>query len=207
MLITALKKTSPEHVLITLEDGSEIRSTLSVVTDQMLFSGREIDEDAVERLRELSARSFAFEKAVSLLSYRQMSGKEMRTKLIQKGFSAEEAEAAVDRLYEYRMLDDSSYAAAVVRHYAQKGYGSARIRSELYRRGISREMIEETLEEELSSSELIDDRLDRLLRSKLKDPQDRDEVRKVTASLYRRGYSWEEIRSALNRYSCEFEEY
>ena len=61
MLITALKKTSPEHVLITLEDGSEIRSTLSVVTDQMLFSGREIDEDAVERLRELSARSLGFE--------------------------------------------------------------------------------------------------------------------------------------------------
>ena len=44
-----------------------------------------------------------------------------------------------------------------------------------------------------------DEKLDRLIASKLRDPSDRDAVRKLSASLSRRGYSWEEIRSALGR--------
>ena len=44
-----------------------------------------------------------------------------------------------------------------------------------------------------------DDTLDRLLRAKLRNPDDRDEVRKVSASLVRRGYSWDEVQRALER--------
>lgn len=51
-----------------------------------------------------------------------------------------------------------------------------------------------------------DGKLDRLISAKLKDPGDREQVRKLGNSLYRRGYSWEEIRSALARYSAETDE-
>ena len=51
------------------------------------------------------------------------------------------------------------------------------------------------------------DKLDRLIAARLKDPGDRDEVRKLSASLYRRGFSAEEIRSALRRVQADFEEY
>ena len=202
MIISALHSVSSEHINVIFEDGTEIRSTLGVVTEMMLSRGKDLDSAAVETLQEKSARAFAVEKAISLLSYRQMSGKEMRTKLIQKGISAEAAEAAVEKLYDLRLLDDEQYAAAVVRHYTAKGYGAARLRAELSRRGVAREYWEEAL----SAAPASDDRIDRFLRSKLHDPDDRDQVRKVSAALYRRGYSWDEIRSAISRFSSGYEE-
>ena len=43
--------------------------------------------------------------------------------------------------------------------------------------------------------------------ARLKDPPHRDQVRKGTAALYRRGHSWEDIRAALRRFDAEPEEY
>ena len=52
----------------------------------------------------------------------------------------------------------------------------------------------------------VDEKLDRFIASRLKNPEDRDEIRKVSSALYRRGYSWEEIRSALARYNAAEED-
>ncbi len=202
MIISALHTVSSEHINILFEDGTEIRSTLGVITEMMLFRGKELDDSAVEQLRALSAKAFAVEKAVELLSYRQMSGKEMRSKLIRKGFEAEAAEAAVSKLYELRLLDDEQYAAAVVRHYTVKGYGAGRIRAELAHRGVDRDYWDEAL----ASASGSDEKLMSYIRSHLRDPDDRDQKRKVSAALYRRGYSWDEIRSALSRFSSGSED-
>ena len=202
MIISALHTVSSEPINILFEDGTEIRSTLGVITEMMLFRGKELDDSAVEQLRALSAKAFAVEKAVELLSYRQMSGKEMRSKLIRKGFEAEAAEAAVAKLFELRLLDDEQYAAAVVRHYTAKGYGAGRIRAELAHRGVDRDYWDEALAFASGS----DDKLISYIRSHLRDPDDRDQKRKVSAALYRRGYSWDEIRSALSRFSSGSED-
>ena len=122
--------------------------------------------------------------------------------LTQKGESPEAAAAAVDWLCEKGLLDDGRYAGMVVRHYAGKGYGQSRVRQELQRRGVPRELWEEALRE-LPEPE---DKLDAYLASKLKDPDDRAQVQKVSAALIRRGFSWEEIRAALARYRDGMEE-
>ena len=198
-----MNKTGKEHITVVLEDGTEIPSTLSACTEMMLFPGKDLSEEDIIRLRELSDISLTLEKAVSLLSYRQMSGRELRTKLIGNGTAEDTADAVVEKLFDLHLLDDEAYAASVVRHYTQKGYGAYRLRAELTRRGISRGIQEDTL----SSSPGNTDQLDALLRRKLKDPEDRNEVRKVSASLYRRGFSWDEIRAALERYAINTEDY
>ena len=101
-----------------------------------------------------------------------------------------------------RLLDDERYAGMVVRHYVGKGYGSGRIRQELQRRGIPRELWEEALEQ-LGEQE---DKIESFLRSRLRDPEDRSQVQKVSAALIRRGFSWEEIRAALARFRADGEE-
>ena len=202
MLISALRAVSSEHVNVCMEDGSEIRSTLGVTTELMLYRGKDLDDRALEVLRAKSAAAFAVEKAISLLSYRQMSGKEMRTKLLQKGIEASAAEAAVEKLYDLHLLDDELYAAAVARHYTAKGYGAARVRAELSRRGVDREYWEQALD----AAPPADDKIDRFIQARLRDANDRDQVRKVSAALYRRGYSWDEIRAAMRRFSSDAEE-
>ena len=67
-----------------------------------------------------------------------------------------------------------------VRHYAAKGYGAGRIRSELYRRGIPRELWDDALQELPEQ----DDQIDALLRRRLRsDTPDRDELRRASDYL------------------------
>ena len=201
-IVSALRQTSPGRVTVTLCGGEEIKTTLNVVTDLRLYAGRELDGEELKELRAASRSALARNRAMELLSRRPMSEKELIDKLIRKGEDEETAADCARWLRENGFLDDESYAAAVARHYAAKGYGPGRVRAELSRRGVDRELWDDTLEAMPENT----DKLDRFIAARLTDPEDRDQVRKVSAALYRRGYSWEEIRSALRRFNAETEE-
>ena len=197
MIITALRRISADRFTVALEDGSEIKSSLGVVTDRQLFTGKALDEEELAALRRDSSRSLARDKALELISRRPMSRKEVRDKLLQKGADEDAAEYSADWLQEHGFLNDESYAAAVARHYAAKGYGAGRVRSELGRRGVDRELWDGALEQMPAA----DEKLHKFIAARLKDPEDREQLRKIGAALFRRGYSWEEIRAALRRYT------
>ena len=202
MLITEIKKTSPGRLTVIFEDESEVRSTLAVVSDLRLFTGRELDGEQLAELRRESGLSIAKEKALEYVSRRRMSCKELERKLLDKGHNEETAAYCVQWLLENRFLDDESYSGAVVRHYAAKGYGPGRIRAELNRRGIERELWDSALEEYPEDTSKID----KFIASRLSNPEDRDQVRRISAALYRRGHSWEDIRRALRRFSADCED-
>ena len=199
MTITSIRQTSPGRLTITLDSGEELRSTLGVVTELRLFTGLVLDEAAAEELRLTSGRALARERALELVSQRQMSRRELETKLRQKGVDPETASYCGAWLLDRGLLDEAAYAAAVVRHYAAKGYGEGRVRAELQRRGIPRELLDEAL----AAMPEDTSKIDKYIASRLRDPGDRDEVRKLSAALYRRGFSGEEIRSALRRFEVE----
>ena len=189
MRISAIRQTAPDRLKVCFEDGTEIKTSLAAVTDLRLCSGRELSEE------ELEAR----EKALEYLSQRQMSRRELKTKLLQKGMDEDTAEYCIHWLSDRQLIDEESYAAAVVRHYSAKGYGAGRVRRELQRRGIDRELLDEAMEQMPEDT----GKLDSFIAARLTDPEDRDQVRKISAALFRRGYSWEEIRSALRRFQAE----
>ena len=202
MLLSALKQTGTERITVILEDETEIRSSLSVVTELRLFVGKELDEGQVEELRCLSRRSLARDKALEMISRRAMSCRELEKKLLEKGEDEATAAYCVEWLREHRFLDDEDYARRIVRHYAARNYGEGRIRAELSRRFVPRDLWDDAMRE-ISGA---DDKLDAFLAARLKHPEDRDEVRKVSNALFRRGYSWEQIRDALRRYSDSISE-
>lgn len=196
--LTDLKQTGPERFLARFDNGEELRTTLAVVTELSLYSGRTLTEDELSAVRDVSARSRCRQRALRIIGARAMSVKELADRLKEKGESPENAEDAAQWLLDMRLLDDAQYAAMCVRHYAAKGYGPGKIRNELYRRGIARELWDEALEELPEQ----DDRIDALLRRKLKsDTPDRAELRKAADYLYRRGFGRDEIHAALARYS------
>ena len=201
-IVSAMRQTSPGRVTVTLCGGEEIKTTLNVVTDLRLYAGRELDGEELNELYRASRSALARNRAMELLSRRPMSEKELVDKLIRKGEDEETAADCARWLRENGFLNDESYAAAVARHYAAKGYGPGRVRAELSRRGVDRELWDDTLEAMPENT----DKLDRFIAARLTDPEDRDQIRKVSAALYRRGYSWEEIRSALRRFNAETEE-
>ena len=200
MLITGIRQTSPGRLTVGLDDGSEVKTTLGVVTDMRLYAGRELDGEAVNALKTASARALARERAIEYVSRRAMSRAELKKKLIEKGEDEDTAEYCAAWLAEHSLIDDERYAAAVARHYAAKGYGAGRVRAELSRRGIDRELWDGAV----GAMPAGDGKIDKFISSRLHDPDDRDEVRKLSQALYRRGYSWEEIRSALERHRRKY---
>lgn len=132
---------------------------------------------------------------------RPHSEQEVRRKLREKGASDEDIETVIALCIDYGFINDAEYAGMIVRHYAAMGYGSGRIRTEFSRRGVPKELWDDALEELPEGTETID----RLLRAKLrgKDAADRKERDKAANFLYRKGYSWTEIRAALARYGAD----
>lgn len=202
MIIIAIRQTSPGRMTVELDDGRDIKSTLGVVTDMRLFSGRELDEDEVEELQTASKRAITRDRAVEMLSRRAYSHAEIQKKLIDKGEDEDTARYCADWLEERGLIDDESYAEAVARHYAAKGYGAGRVRAELSRRGISRELWDGAVDAMPEDTAKID----KFIASRLKDTNDRDEIRRVSQALMRRGYSWDDIRDALERRRTEIYE-
>lgn len=198
MTVTAIRQTSPGRLIVSFDNGEELRSTLGAVTELRLYSGRELDEAEFEAFRSLSARSLARERALELISRRSMSRKELMDKLISKGEAEDVAEYCADWLEENGFIDEERYAQQIARHYAAKGYGAGRVRAELSRRGLDRELWDTAM----AAMPAGDEKLDRFIASRLKDPEDRDEIRKISSALYRRGYSWEEIHHALDRHKA-----
>lgn len=159
--------------------------------------GQETREALEERYRK------ALDAAGKQLSYRALSARALRDRLLEKGHAGDAADYAVAWLLERRLLNDAELAAAMVRSYSRKGYGALRIRQELLRHGIEREQAEEAL----SSFEPETERLTALLDKRLRgDVSDRREVEKAVAALQRRGFRWEEIRRALVAYEAGLRE-
>lgn len=196
MKLIELKQTSPERFTLTFDDGSELKTTLSIVTECFLHSGSELDDDEYRKLCAASSLSLCKARALRIINTRPMSRKEMADRLIQKGEMPENAELAADWLCEMGLIDDAQYAGSIVRHYAAKGYGVSRIKSELMRHGVPRELWDEGL----SQMPEQDDYLLRYLSSRLSDPEDKAQIKKVSDALFRKGYSWDQIRHAINTY-------
>ena len=67
----------------------------------------------------------ALDMAAKQLSYRALSAKMLRDKLLAKGHDEEAADYALAWLTERSMLNDELFAESVVRGYTRKGYGAA----------------------------------------------------------------------------------
>lgn len=204
MVIQDLKPS--KHVqgrwLAMMEDGSILRVGENEVIQFSLYRGKELSGEEAQQLLACTRRSGLKEKALELLARKPQSRRELERKL--EEWEADEAETAeiCGRLEELGFLDDARYAAQVVRYYCAKGYGARRLRDELYRRGIPRELWDEALEQ----AEDTDAAIDAFLEKKLKGSRDPKDLKRASDALARRGYSWSEISQGLSRYGAEIEE-
>lgn len=138
----------------------------------------------------------ARQQALKILERRDVSRKMLLDKLTEKGISRADAEEVADWLCGLGVVNDERFAGLVVRHYAAKGYGRRRIRDELYRRGIDREFWDGALAELPET----DDTVDRLLSARLRDAVSPEALQRAQSYLLRRGYSWDEVCAATERY-------
>ena len=192
-----------ERVLVFLEEGDPLRITGHELLQFGLYPGMDLSPELVVQLQTAGQRSESRVKAAQLASGRMMSRKELTDKLSRKGIDPDTAEETADWLESLGAVDDAAYAGVIVRHYAASGYGPGRVRQELQKRGISRELWDDALSQLPDSADAID----RFLQKKLSGrTPDRAMLKKLSDALLRRGFSWNDIRPALNRLGEEIDE-
>lgn len=199
MTLREIKQTSPERFTLVFDDGTELKTTLGIITERFIHSGMDFDEDAYNELVSACTLALSKARALRIINARPMSREELRKRLVEKGETPENAEECAEWLCQMGLINDTEYAGSVVRHYAAKGYGASRIKQELRRHGVSRELWGEAM----SQMPEQDEYLARFLRSRLTDPGDRAQVKKVSDALFRRGYSWDQIKHALNEFDTQ----
>ena len=115
----------------------------------------------------------------------------------EKGASQAEARYAAEWMEAIGAIDDAAYAAMLVRHYGEMGYGPARLREKLYEKGVPRELWEEALEEAPQRELQIDAFLEKKLHGAMPDPK---EKKRISDALLRRGFSWGDVKEAWSRW-------
>ncbi len=195
--VTELKQISAERFIVSFDSAAPLTVSLSVVAAHSLYKGRELSDGELRAVAEASKFERSKDRALRMIGTRPMSRRELLKKLCEKGENPEDAEKCADWLERLHLLDDNEYARMTARHYAARGYGRKRVESELWRRGVPKELWDAAFDELPAT----DDGVYKLLRSKLKsaDPS-REELKKAADFLFRRGFSWDEIQSAVEKF-------
>ncbi len=132
--------------LAVLEDGSILRLGEDEVVDFALYAGKELSEGEAEALTQAARRSGLRRESPQPADSQTHVPPGAGAEAPKLGGGGGGGSRHRDRMEELGFLNDAAYAAQVVRYYSAKGYGERKLRDELYRRGIPRELWDEALE-------------------------------------------------------------
>ena len=196
-------KHKQERVLVYLEDGSILRITGAELLQFGLYQGLDLPPETLAALEAAARRSDTKRRGANMAAGRMLSKKELTSRLTRKGASPEDAADTADWLEGLGAVDDAAYAGAIARHYGAMGCGAGRVRQELHRRGVPRELWDEALAQLPPAADAVRKVVAARLRGR---PMTQEDSRKLAAALQRRGFSWNDIRPVLNEWGQEIDE-
>ena len=190
---------SPNYLRLIFEDGKRLKAPAYKIVELGLTPGAEVTPEVFLALENAQSLASCKERAVRILTASGLSKKELQKRLVQKGESEEDAEAAVAWLEELHLIDDLETAKQLVRSACLRGYGAARAKSILYEKGIPKELWDEALEDLPEMDGAIDTFLRRKLDGRTLDAK---QIKKTVDALLRRGHSYHDIQAGLRRYEA-----
>jgi regulatory protein len=146
----------------------------------------------------------AYNYALNLLAARPYSTSALYRKLIQKQYSAADADDAIRRLLDNGLLNDAKYAEQYARSkILTTGASKRRLQQDLYRKGIKGDVATTAIASVIEQEEIDTDAVvERVAKKKLAQLGDLEPVvlrRRLFAFLARRGYDVDEIKAVVSR--------
>lgn len=192
----------------------------SDIVEYGLEENSELSEQRYELIRKEKVLLYAKKKALELLERMDRTEQELKNKLADRDFSSDIIEEAIAYAKQFHYVDDLRFANNFI-HQKSSTKSKKQICYSLYQKGVSKDMVDQAYEDFMQShQELANQSLEegqdetkanpeleailKIIRRKGKPVEEytREELQKLTASLYRKGFSSENIRAAL---SCDFD--
>ena len=140
------------------------------------------------------------EYSLKLITIKDRTKKELYEKLKQKGYDENTISQEITFLEEYGYINDSSYTQKFINDCVNiKKWGSKRIYSELIRKGIDREIIEDLLNRD-DEEEILMSEFQKLFKNS--DLSNIKERRRIFGFFMRRGFKSSSIQYVLNKNSA-----
>lgn len=197
-----VQKKNKHRYSVYINDSFEFGINEEVLLKYGLEVGSEIDEYFIENILKSEEQSKAKNYALNLLSYRQRSEKEISRKMRDKGYENNIIDNTIKFLEKNKLLNDREFAKSFIRDKVNiQKWGRNRIRIELYRKGVNKELINEVIEEEIED-ELEYETAKKLALKKISTTYKKDEkrvqYRKLYGFLQRKGYKSDIISRVLS---------
>ena len=162
------------------------------------------------RTEKKAAKPYSYERSWNyvlwLLGRKAYSQKQLKDKLKQKDAEPEVIERVIKRLNELKFVDDKAFAEMYVRSRQQKK-GSIALKQELFQKGISELLVEETLEPLSFDSQLVSAKqpLEKY-QWRLAKTEAQKRYHKAYAFLARRGFPADVAKEALSGFFDDLED-
>ncbi|HEY0752843.1 MAG TPA: RecX family transcriptional regulator [Ktedonobacteraceae bacterium] len=151
MRITALEQQvhNSARVNLYLDDKFAFGISADLMLKMHLHLEQELSTSDLEQLQNEEACQQATERAINYLSFRPRSQEEVRRHLRKKETPPEIIELVLERLQRLDYLNDRSFASFWVENRERfNPRGSQAMRSELRMKGVEREIVDETVDDE-----------------------------------------------------------
>lgn len=181
---------------VLLDDGTTWILYIGEIRACQLKVGKEISEDLRHTIQIDILQKRAIKRAMHLLERMDMTEKKLRDKLLLSEYPADAIDEAVAYVKSFHYLDDSRYAKNYVQCY-QNLRSQKRIAMDLRAKGVNKEIIEQSFEQEYEADER--EMIVKLLKKKGYEPETADvaQKRKLYAFLMRRGFRSEDVLHAM----------
>ena len=201
MNITKIEKYKGNTYEVEFDDGAKEYLNIDIITDYHLKAPMSLPESAWKQVSYANQLRTAKERALYLLDYKDYSYTELFKKL-EQNYPTQVCFDTMARLVEIGVINDKRYAVNMARRLVEvKGFGYYRCVREMRLKGLDNEFIEEAL---APYRETAVERLKELVEEKYAHKiRDKKSLGKVKNALVRLGYSFSQVKEALEDYTFE----
>ena len=198
----AQQKKDLDRVSVFIDDAFAFGLAVDLVIEAGLHKGQALSADQQRALLVRQEVFAAKASALAGLANRARTAQELRDSLSRKGFAEDIVEDTVADLERLGLVDDAAYARAFVRgRFSGRGYGPARLRQDLMRKGVARATIDGALAELTEAEDLGEaarDQAARKWRALASEDDPRKRKKKTMDYLVRRGFGFDQARAAVD---------
>lgn len=197
MKITSIKQQvkNPERVSVFVDGIYCFSLSLDELVTQKVKNNDELSEADVKRYKKISADGKLRARALEWLMNRPHSEREFRDYLYRKKAEPEQTEKLISEFSEKGYLDNTKFAAWFTELQARRGKSDRAIRAELFKKGIGREAVDQTIPENAGDEA---ERLRAMIAKKRKLSRYKDDPQKLMQYLVAQGFSWQLVKQELN---------
>lgn len=201
MEIYSFKLKSKNNANVFLVDTSEGEFVLhsDIIVKHHIEKGS-INDNVFHSSVEESAVLIAFNLATKYISSKLKTEQQIKDYLYKKDFHKATVDTVIEKLKDYKIIDDKNYAEIYAK--SNPSFSKNKLKQKLFSVGVKANVVDESLID-------VDDyfsclkNAEKYMRNKVADKQT---IEKLIRRLQSMGYSWDTIKSALNKLKCDLED-